>query len=69
MLVIQYKRDLIDPYVFHAEDPSIDPTVFLAIKVCLANVGDLDQFVFSTQFDVEEPEIYTKAMQYLNTTQ
>lgn len=44
-----------------------DPPVLLATKIHFANVGDLDQFVCSTQFDNNKLETYTKAMQGPNT--
>ncbi len=53
-------------------DPLIyaeDPTILLPAKIHAANAGDLDQFICSTQFDVEEPETYTRAMQGPNATE
>ena len=44
-----------------------DPLKILATRINLANAVDQDQFVSSTQFDVEEPETYTCAMQGPNT--
>ena len=55
---------LIEDLLIYAEDPS----VFLAIKIHAANANDLDQFIGSTQFDIEELETYTRAMQGLNAT-
>ena len=31
-----------------AKDDAKDPTVLLALRVYIANVGDLDQFIYST---------------------
>ena len=56
--------ETIDPLI-HAEDPA----VLLATKIHSANAGDLDHFVGSTQFDVEEPETYARAMQGPNSTE
>lgn len=56
--------ETIDPLI-HAEEPA----VVLATKIHSANVGDLDHFVGSTQFDVEEPETYARAMQGPNSTE
>ncbi len=53
-----------DPLI-HVEDP----TVLLAAKIHAANADDLDQFVGSIQFDVEELETYTRAMQGPNATE
>ena len=36
-----------------------DPIVLLAIKINSVNARNYDQFVCATQFDTEEPEIYT----------
>lgn len=54
----------IEDSLIYAEDPS----VLLATKIYTANAGDLDQFVGSTQFDVEELETYIRVMQGPNTT-
>ena len=54
--------EMIDPLI-HAKDPA----VFLATKIYSINTDNLDHFVDSTQFDVEEPETYTRAMQGLNS--
>lgn len=35
----------------------------LATKISSANIVDYDQFISSTQFDVEEPETYFRAIQ------
>lgn len=40
-----------------------DPMRILATKINSANAADHDQFSCSTQFDVEEPETYARAMQ------
>ena len=40
----------------------------LATMITLANVTDQDQFVCSTQFDIEEPETYACTIQSLNST-
>lgn len=69
VLAMQHKEDPINPYVFHAEDPSKDPAIFLVTRVYSANVGDLDQFVYSTQFEVQELKIYTRVMQCLDAIQ
>ena len=49
------------------EDPTPeeeeDPMRILATKINSANAVDHDQFTSSTQFDVEEPETYSRAMQ------
>ena len=45
-----------------------DPAILLATKIHSANAGDLDHFIGSTQFDVEEPETYARAMQGPNST-
>lgn len=29
----------------------------------------LDQFIYFTKFDIKEPKMYARAMQYPNTTQ
>ena len=60
-----HTSELVKDSLIHAEDPS----VLLATKIHAANAGDLDQFVGSTQFDVEEPETYTRAMQGPNATE
>lgn len=52
-----------------ADNDAEDPVVLLASKVYTVNAGDLDQFVCSTQFDVEEPETYARAMQGPNAAQ
>lgn len=51
------------------EDPSTakegekeDPMRILATNINSANAVDQDQFANSTQFDVEEPEMYSRAM-------
>ena len=46
-----------------------NPLVLLATRLSSANAGDLDQFVCSTQFDIEEPETYTRAMQSAHATE
>lgn len=51
------------------KDDAEDPAVLLASRVYNANAGDLDQFVCSTQLDIEEPETYARAMQGPNTAQ
>ena len=43
-----------------------DPLKILATRINSPNVADQDQFVCSTQFDVEEPETYVRAMQGRN---
>ena len=65
VLATQVEGELIqtDSQLLHAEDPSEDPSVLLATRVCNANAGDLDQFICSTQFDIEEPETYARAME------
>lgn len=67
VLATQVEKEQIheDPLLLHAGDPS----VLLAKKVHSANAGYFDQFVCSTQFDVEEPETYAKAMQGPNSTE
>ncbi len=45
------------------EDEKEDPMRILATKINSANAVDQDQFANSTQFDVEEPETYSKTMQ------
>lgn len=60
-----HTSELVKDPLIHAEDPSI----VLPTRIHAANAGDLDQFVGSTQFDVEEPETYTKAMQGPNATE
>ena len=46
-----------------------DPLKILATRINLANAADQDQFVSSTQFDVEEPETYARAMQGPNAAE
>ena len=46
-----------------------DPLRILATRINLANAVDQDQFVCSTQFDVEEPETYSRAMQGPNSAE
>lgn len=41
----------------------------LATRINLINTFDQDQFVYSTQFDVEEPEIYSRVMQDPNSAE
>lgn len=41
----------------------------LATRINLANAADQDQFVCSTQFDVEESETYARAMQGPNAAE
>lgn len=53
-----------NPHI-HTEDPK----VLLDTKVHPANVDDLGQFVDSTQFDIEKPEIYTRVIQGPNATE
>lgn len=60
-----HTSELVKDPLIHAEDPS----VLLATRIHAANAGDLDQFVGSTQFDVEVPETYTRAMQGPNATE
>ncbi len=43
------------------------PIKILATKIHSTNSADKDHFVFATQFEVEEPKIYARAMQYPNT--
>ncbi len=45
------------------EDEEEDPMRILATKINSANAVDQDQFANSTQFDAEEPETYSTAMQ------
>lgn len=45
------------------EDEEEDPMMILATKINSANAVNHDQFTSSTQFDVEEPETYSRAMQ------
>lgn len=45
------------------------PTVVLATKINSANAIDHDQLACSTQFDVEEPETYNRAMQGPNAAE
>lgn len=51
-----HTSELVKDPLIHAEDPS----VLLATRIHAANAGDLDHFVGSTQFDVEEPERHTQ---------
>ena len=44
------------------EDEKEDLMRILVTKINSANAVDQDQFANSTQFDVEEPETYSKAM-------
>lgn len=46
MLAIQYEGEPNDLQNSHIKDPNEDPAILLAIKVCSANTGDLDQFQF-----------------------
>lgn len=46
-----------------------DPLRILATKINTANAVDQDQFVCSTQLDVEEPETYAPAMQGPNASE
>ena len=66
MLVIHYKEKENSQLLYLqqdlAKDDVEDPTVFLTLRVYIANVGNLDQFVFSTQFDIKELETYAKAI-------
>lgn len=43
--------------------------MILATNVNAANAADQDQFVYSTQLNIEEPEIYTHAIQSLNAAE
>ena len=45
-----------------------DPLKILATRIDSTNAVDQDQFVCSTQFDVEKPETYARAMQGPNAT-
>ncbi len=57
--IIQPREDPSTP----EEDEEEDPMRILATKINSANAVDQDQFANSTQFDVEEPETYSRAMQ------
>ena len=46
-----------------------DPIKVLVTKIHSANAQDQDHYVCSTQFDVEEPETYARAMQCPNAPQ
>lgn len=46
-----------------------NPIKILVTKIHSANTSDQDYYVCSTQFDVEEPETYARAMQDLNASQ
>lgn len=41
----------------------------LTSKLLQVNTKNLDQYVFSTRFDVKEPESYNRAMQFPNAAQ
>lgn len=43
--------------------------MLLASKVYIVNARNLDQFVFSIQFDIKEPETYVREMEGLNAAQ
>ncbi len=47
-----------NPFIYLEE-----PLVFLATQSYTTNVGDLDQFIGSLHFDVEEAEIYAREIQ------
>lgn len=52
-----------------SNDEEEDPIKILAARMCATNATNVDHFVCSTQFDVEEPETYTRAMQGPNAPQ
>lgn len=64
ILATQTENQLEEPDSDQAENP----LVLLATRLSSANAGDLDQFVCSTQFDMKEPETYTRAMQSAHAT-
>lgn len=43
--------------------------IILAIKINSMNIKNYDQFVYTTQFYIEELKIYIRTMQELNATQ
>lgn len=50
-------------------EPKVEDSLkILAIKINLVNTTNQDQFVYSTQFNVEELEIYLQVMQGSNAT-
>lgn len=56
-------------YSTQSNEEEEHPIRILAAKMCAANATNADHFLCSTQFDVEEPEIYTRAMQGPNAPQ
>lgn len=72
VLAVQHKKE--EDSQLHlqnnlADNDAEDLVVLLASKVYTVNAEDLDQFVYSTQFDVKKPETYARAMQGLNAAQ
>lgn len=57
--ITQPREDLSTP----EEDEAEDPMRILVTKINSENAVDQDQFANSTQFDVEEPKTYCRAMQ------
>lgn len=63
------KRDIGDLKPTIKPSHKEDPIMILATKINSVNVMNYDQFVYSTQFDIEELEMYAQAMQRLYVAQ
>lgn len=46
-----------------------DPLIILVTRVNIANTADQDEFLHSTQLDIQETETYTSVMQGPNTAE